>query len=398
MAIITILAGILRFYNLNWDGPFSLHPDERNIARAVLNLDFPRGDLNPNFFAYGAFPLYLIYLAAPLDPEQIVLAGRILSALFSTLTIPLVYFSAILLLNLLNKKTLSATGLALAAALIAAFNPGMIQYAHFATFEALLTIQYLVIAFLGMKLAQTGKWRDYLLLGFFISMSIATKVVSLTMLPILFVADLFSRMKNPRPNKAVFSLVSGFLNTKFLGSLLLALLVAILLSPFNLIDFERFQQNIESESAIAKGTVVLSYTQKFLDTTPVFYQYRRVFPYILGIPLTLLGTIGIFILLAHSVRICKKSFAESIDAASGSVVVFTFVPLCYAVFHFGLFVKWTRYMVPLVPFLIIGAMVVFSKGFHVTRVTSGTMKNLSQMPRTQNFILSAVPLGISTVL
>ena len=49
------------FYNLNWGAPFYFHPDERNIASSIVQLKFP-DNLNPNFFAYGAFPIYLIFI------------------------------------------------------------------------------------------------------------------------------------------------------------------------------------------------------------------------------------------------------------------------------------------------------------------------------------------------
>ena len=36
--IIVILAAVLRFYNLDWDNGQMFHPDERNIANAVVKI------------------------------------------------------------------------------------------------------------------------------------------------------------------------------------------------------------------------------------------------------------------------------------------------------------------------------------------------------------------------
>src|SRR3989344_6444253 len=48
------------FYNLNWGAPFYFHPDERNIASSISQMQFP-DTLNPHFFAYGSLPLYTIF-------------------------------------------------------------------------------------------------------------------------------------------------------------------------------------------------------------------------------------------------------------------------------------------------------------------------------------------------
>src|SRR4030042_5413900 len=58
LVTIFFFGGFLRFYNLNWDQGHFFHPDERNIAAAVSRISF-FDQLNPKFFAYGRFPIYL---------------------------------------------------------------------------------------------------------------------------------------------------------------------------------------------------------------------------------------------------------------------------------------------------------------------------------------------------
>src|SRR6267154_347750 len=60
LSLLTIIGACLHFYNLNWGTPFYFHPDERNIASAVAQLQFPH-HMNPQFFAYGSLPIYAIY-------------------------------------------------------------------------------------------------------------------------------------------------------------------------------------------------------------------------------------------------------------------------------------------------------------------------------------------------
>ena len=59
ISCLIFLAGIFRFYNLNWDLGNYFHPDERNIANAVSQIYF-FSQLNPHFFAYGVFPFIFI--------------------------------------------------------------------------------------------------------------------------------------------------------------------------------------------------------------------------------------------------------------------------------------------------------------------------------------------------
>ena len=57
LVIIVLLGGLARFWNLAWDdGAYSFHPDEWALNQVVRRLG---SDLNPHFFFYGSFPVYL---------------------------------------------------------------------------------------------------------------------------------------------------------------------------------------------------------------------------------------------------------------------------------------------------------------------------------------------------
>src|SRR5229473_3927820 len=67
---LALLGLALRLYGLNWDQGNNFHPDERQILFRVMTLSWPtsvaqffdpvNSPLNPHFFAYGSFPLYLL--------------------------------------------------------------------------------------------------------------------------------------------------------------------------------------------------------------------------------------------------------------------------------------------------------------------------------------------------
>src|SRR3990170_7265152 len=87
---ILLIAGFLRFFNLMHDSPYFFNPDERNMASAITRFRLPVNPvkipiclltqffphqldakrytldansctLNPHFFAYGQFPMYLAF-------------------------------------------------------------------------------------------------------------------------------------------------------------------------------------------------------------------------------------------------------------------------------------------------------------------------------------------------
>jgi len=145
--IILISFGIiLRFANLFWGQPYWFHPDERNIAAAVTRLQWPT-DMNPKFFAYGSFPIYLNFFISTKILETFSLSsdpffmaikiGRTISALLSVVMIPLIYFIVYRFFTprYANKTSFSLKSPAFISALITTFSFGFIQFAHFGTFE-----------------------------------------------------------------------------------------------------------------------------------------------------------------------------------------------------------------------------------------------------------------------
>src|SRR5258706_15866931 len=100
--LLVIFGIFIRLYNLNWGSPFYFHPDERNIASAITQLSFPK-QLNPNFFAYGTVPIYVIFFSgliinlfkkSSVTFEQAILLSRLFSFLLSAFLIPSVFVLA----------------------------------------------------------------------------------------------------------------------------------------------------------------------------------------------------------------------------------------------------------------------------------------------------------------
>ena len=108
-----------RFVNLSWGLPYPMHPDERNMANAIQQLQCPiqnsefriQNCFNPHFFAYGQFPLYIGYgivmilklfdgdLGTAIGFEEAAFSLRIMSAAASILNVLILMKVAELLIS-----------------------------------------------------------------------------------------------------------------------------------------------------------------------------------------------------------------------------------------------------------------------------------------------------------
>ncbi|MGQ9555475.1 MAG: hypothetical protein ACUVWR_15340 [Anaerolineae bacterium] len=170
LALLVLVGLSLRLTKINWDEGHAAHPDERHIVMVTATLQWPErwqdllnprtttlspfsrpdgtGQRQPERFAYGHFPLYLLKavtsglqsLSRPLrhilgpdgpvvrelmrmnDHWHMTLAGRVISALFDTGTLLLAYA--------LGRRLFGRQAGLLAAALLT-FTVLHIQLGHF---------------------------------------------------------------------------------------------------------------------------------------------------------------------------------------------------------------------------------------------------------------------------
>ena len=139
---IAVLGLALRLYGLNWDSGNSFQPDERQIMFHVTALAWPKSfaqfldpvnsPLNPHFFAYGSFPLYLLAFVGNIlthfYPQvntffNLTLVGRAINAVFDSGTVLLTGWLALMLVNDETPGRRYAWNVALLAAGFVAFTP-----------------------------------------------------------------------------------------------------------------------------------------------------------------------------------------------------------------------------------------------------------------------------------
>ncbi len=339
------VAVFLRFYDLNWGAPFYFHPDERNIASSISQLYAPE-QLNPHFFAYGSLPIYSIYFTGVIinsmtflfqqndiwnvSFEQAIIIGRFFSAGLSIGTLALLYFTA---LHYISKK------FALITVFLSTLSVGLIQYAHFGTFEMYLTFFSLLLLYQLVLYLKTSHHRYFLFTCITLGILISIKISSLALFPLPILVSL-TVIKNKRSSKTKrnrLTLIKKIgTNTGILAAICIG--IFILTNPFSFLDWSAFRGSMQYESAVALGTLPVFYTGTFTDTIPGIYQALYVLPYLLNPFIAAIFVPAFIIILLYEL---KKRDSKT------SLLIFFFLFLLIPQLVF--FVKWTRYFVPLLP-------------------------------------------------
>lgn len=138
--------------------------------------------------------------------------------------------------------------------------------------------------------------------------------------------------------------LGDYLKTILIQSpIMITLKIAIFLffSPFIIVDYYSFQSSVAYEGEVATGALHVFYTQGFQQTIPILFQLTHIYPFLVGIPFIIV----FFFSLPFTI---KQSFRKN-------SAIFLLL-ISFSVFFFSqafLYAKWTRYMIPTLPFMIL---------------------------------------------
>lgn len=301
-----VLAVITRFIKLDWGSSYFFHPDENNMATALSQLSWQ--NLNPHFFAYGQFPLYLGFIilkifSIPVNFVNAVLVLRSISAICSVIYLFILYRLSFYFFNSEKHRLFFLT--------LLVFTPGLIQLSHFGTTESILNLIFALELLLAFRINQKPTLKiNYFLTAFFLGIGLATKVSAIIfIIPFLIV----------NRNILYFILVP-----------ITAFLTSIIFSPYNFLVLTDFLSSMRYETGVATGKLAVFYTQQFVGSIPYIFQLIRVFPYSSGLLMFIFGLIGLLF-----IKINKKNLIIIIPC------------LVYFAYFGQVFVKWSRFMAPL---------------------------------------------------
>ena len=392
---VALVSLVPRLYGLNWDANNHLHPDERAIIFKSICLSLPgtpRGagcdpaytgpgwflspasPLNPHFFAYGSFPMYLLAAVAhglawvtkltsgafhPPDGgawddfNHFTLVGRTLSALFDT--------GSVFLAGLLTRR-LAGPRIALLAAAFVAVIPFEVQVAHFYAVDTLLLF-FVLLALLGCLSLADGRaaphfhetatdstttgngawmprfvWRAWsvgIFVGVAFGLAMATKVSALPLLVPIAVA-LALRWRRGGFDEAALAAV---------GIASAAFITFLVTSPYTLLDWSSFNAQVMEQTNLSRGLLDYPYVRQFTGTTQYVYEIQQLLLYDMGLPLGLLGLAGFGWAVS---RVWRR-----LDDDWSILVIWL---LAYFAVVGSAYTKFTRYMLPVfVPLAICGA-------------------------------------------
>lgn len=324
---------LTRLYGLTWGFPYLMHPDENNMISSILSLtctNMSKECLNPHFFAYGQFPLYLTsFILTPyrylsglgyLQPQDVSFTLRLIAATSSIL-------SGVILFKLLNswfkQKKIALIGLAFFI-----FSPGLIQQAHFGTTESLLMFFLLCITYFSKRFS---------LQAFFVGLSVATKPSGV----LFFIIPAMRIILDKKLTiKKKFVLL--------IKDLFLVVITTFIFSPHYFFSLSDFLSSLNYESSVATGSLKVFYTTQFSNTIPLLFQFTHILPVSIGILVLFLGVVGYFFFI-------KKDLALALS------ILFLFIYSCF------LYTKWTRFIVIFLPYLIIASCYALDKLFTISK-------------------------------
>lgn len=358
----------LRLYGINWDQGRVLHPDEYTVMRVAWGIHLPhwplslkqlldpeQSPLNPHFFVYGTFPIYLLKgvgsvlsnFKESLVDYNLSLVGRGTAAIFDTGTVFLVY---LLGSRLYNRRT------GLLAAALATFTVLSIQQAHFCTVDAMLaflvTLTVLFSAKVMVNPAKTSLWAA-VPIGISLGLAVATKTSALILLGVVVAAYAMRCFEGSDDTIAKSSFRPSYIKSSLVGLAIVIPVAAITVAiaePYIFIDWNSFRADSNFvRDVIMTRTTDMPWTRQFIDTTPYLYQIRHLSIWGMGLPLAAAAWGGLLFAIAMAVKQRRKS---------DLLLLAWIIPFFLIVG--AMEVKFLRYMLPLVPFLCLVAARLFS--------------------------------------
>jgi len=281
-------------------------------------------------------------IAAPLnltdfdDQVTYMVMGRAISAAFGTTTVLVTYF--------IGKRVSGRIGGLLAAGLLATT---VVHIAESHSFRVDLTMLFFVtLAWLfALRIAEQGRWRDYLWAGVIVGAAIGSKYSAAFILGVVALAHLV----NPRRPR-VWTDGRGWLEwtARGLSPLVLSVLVFAIVNPMAFIYYPKFLRDVQDQiiDPVVTGAVRPIFMAQFTDVQPQWYWFTTNFWWSFGPALEVWGLLGIAWLLWRTMRTYDER---------RTTIVATAFPLLYMLTAAGTRAPMARYTLPLAPAFAVAA-------------------------------------------
>jgi 4-amino-4-deoxy-L-arabinose transferase-like glycosyltransferase len=347
LAVITLIGGIFRFYNIGWGAPYyHFHIDEHFVFQGAdfLRESIQKAAESPKYFMYGPFPGYVLNilragyealfhtldLTVPRDEITYMVMGRGISAAFGTATIPVVY--------LIGARLAGRLAGLFAAALLAC-SVIHLRESHFFSVDVSMTFFAVLTWLFALRLAEHGHVRDGVAAGLGLGGAILCKYSGGFVLAVIGLAYLLSP-RRPRAGQPV----SDWLRWIAIGSvpIVTAAAVFLALDPMVWMYFQKFKDDLRTVVVEPlTGASRPIWTAQFADIgSPTRYWFTNLLWFSLGPPLEIWSLIGLVWLVTKRHRLALVAAA---------------FPIAYYLLAGRTIAPFIRYAVPLAPALAVAA-------------------------------------------
>lgn len=368
LIFVLVLAFLVRIWGNNFGLPCNgFHGDEPTFVNHALNI-LKTGDLNPKWFDYPTFPIYILSVLYFLpfhwgnlikfcaDPTTCYyLLGRTFMAFLGVLNVFFLYKIA---KDIFNKKV------GIIAALMLGLNVAQVIHSHYIKNDIFLSLLCTITLYFALKIYREGRTKDYLLTGLFIGLANATKYCPQLIIYLLLAHVLRQLLSK----KTLF-------NANILWGLLASLTGFFIGTPYLILSQKDILGVVRLfyEILFTKSNVLIFASSDGGDSNIKFYLLHLF--YIWLTPL-------VFILSVFGIYSTVKKMGGKLFG-----LIFSF-PLLYLLSILISRIRFDRYIIPLIPFLIILAAVT------VERMISFLNKKFSKARLVILLLVMAVILSI----
>lgn len=342
---ILILGFVLRVYGNNWGLPQLLHPDEPAIIdRAIRMAD--TGDLNPHWFCYPSFLIYLNYFVFKIeyilnslglietDRGLFYLSGRYIGAILGSLTVLAVYFIGKALYN-------RCTGII--ASIFLAIMPLAVNDSHYATTDVPLTFFITLCILFVSLIIKDANPRYYALAGIAAGLAISIKYTAGILIIPIVIGHLLGIKRNIF-GYSILNIFNSILNRNLILSFILSIVAFFVGTPYSLIDFKKFWYDL------IDATHLMQYSgAAFIGTEPGWiFHLKYSLRSGMAMDLEILSVLGVLYALFIIVLYISALYKDHNFRPS-------FLLLSWVLPYFIIIGSWSlkfdRYTIPLLPFL-----------------------------------------------
>ncbi len=325
--VILILGLVLRLTGVNWDEGQHLNPDERFLTMVLSEMKWPgikeflntsTSTYNPvnvgySFFVYGTFPLFLNKAFAGLfqlgDYMGYLIVGRILSALFDSATILLVY---LLGKKLVEKRSEMAGVL---AAFIYAVAVIPIQNSHFFIVDTFGNFFGVLVIYILISLVDKFSAKKAIVLGISLGLALASKLSMILIIPAVVIGFFVIGIQLINIDKRSFMKAFGFSCLAAVSSFLIfRVAMPYAFQENTLFSFEsRFLLNNKTVTEMIKGKTDFPPSIQWAGTDFIWpIQELAIWGW--GLPMGFLMAFGLGWIMVKSVKEVKWKWIIVITA------------------------------------------------------------------------------------